>query len=156
MSPPLQFTLAFLRLAAGISLLGPGIRKFGWLMKPALEQHLAGWLAHPHNEVLTRFLKFLIPHHAVLARVVAVGELGLGTLLILGLFTPLAAVLAFLMVATFHFASGAVFSFDYLTGQDGLVFLLIFPVLLFGKAGLALGADGLLGRKMSGGGGRGG
>jgi uncharacterized membrane protein YphA (DoxX/SURF4 family) len=94
----------------------------------------------------------MIPHHAVLARVVALGELGLGAMLLLGLFTPLASALALLMVLNFHFASGALFSLEYVTGQDGLVYLLLFPVLLFGKAGIALGLDGLLGRRMSGGG----
>ena len=43
-------------------------------------------------------------------------------------------------------------SLDYLTGQDGLVYLLLFPVLLLGRAGLALGADGLLGRRLGAGG----
>jgi len=151
MSRPLQICLAFLRIAAGISLIGPGISKLGWFMHPALEPHLSGWLAHTTNPILSKYLHFMIPHSAVLARVVAAGELGLGALLILGLFTPLAAVLAFLMVANFHFASGAMLSLDYVTGQDGLVYLLLFPVLLFGRAGLALGADGMLGRRLSAG-----
>jgi uncharacterized membrane protein YphA (DoxX/SURF4 family) len=149
MSRPLQIFLGLLRIAAGISLIGPGLHKLSWFMHPALEPHLAGWLAHTTNPLVTRYLHFMLPHANVLARVVAVGELGLGTLLILGLFTPLAAVLAFLMVANFHFASGAMLSLDYLTGQDGLVYLFIFPVLLFGRAGLALGVDGLLGRRMA-------
>jgi hypothetical protein len=54
-------------------------------------------------------------------------------------------------VLNFHFASGAMLSTDYVTGQDGLVYLLVFPVLLLGRAGLALGVDGLLGRRMAGG-----
>jgi uncharacterized membrane protein YphA (DoxX/SURF4 family) len=152
MPPPLQIALALLRIAAGVSLIGPGVRKFGWLLKPMLEPHLAGWLAHPHNALVTKYLHVVMPHHAVLARVVALGELGLGAMLLLGLFTPLASALALLMVLNFHFASGALFSLEYVTGQDGLVYLLLFPVLLFGKAGLALGLDGLLGRRMSGGG----
>jgi uncharacterized membrane protein YphA (DoxX/SURF4 family) len=153
MPRPLQIFLALLRIALGASILGPGIHKISWLMRPALEPQLASWLSHGPNPLVAKYLHLVIPHHAVLARVVAVGELTVGTLLILGLFTPLAAVLGFLMIANFHFASGAMLSMDYLTGQDGLVFLLVFPVLLFGKAGLALGLDGLLGKRVSGGGG---
>lgn len=151
MSRAMQIFLAFLRIAAGISLIGPGLHKLGWFAHPALEPTLSQWLAHATNPVSTKYLQFMIPHAAVLARVVAVGELGLGTLLILGLFTPLAAVLAFLMVLNFHFASGAMLSTDYVTGQDGMVYLLVFPVLLLGRAGLLLGVDGLLGRRTAGG-----
>ena len=151
MSRPLQLCLAFLRIALGLSLIGPGLHKLGWFAHPALEPHLAGWLAHA-NQAQASYLRFLMPHANVLARVVALGELGLGALLVLGLFTPLAAALGFLMIANFHFASGAMLTPDYVTGQDGLVYLLVFPVLLFGRAGLALGLDGVLGRRMAGGG----
>jgi hypothetical protein len=33
-------------------------------------------------------------------------------------------------------------------GQNGLVYLLIFPALLAGQAGVGLGLDGILGRSM--------
>ncbi len=33
-------------------------------------------------------------------------------------------------------------------GQNGLVYLLIFPVLIAGRAGVELGLDGILGRSM--------
>ena len=152
MSPPLQIFLALLRIAAGVSLLGPGLHKLSWFLKPALEPQLQSWIAQAPHAVVAKYLTFLLPHAHWLARVVVVGELGLGAMLLLGLLTPLAAALAFLMVLNFHFASGALLSLDYLTGQDGLVYLLLFPVLLLGRAGLSLGADGLLGRRLSAGG----
>ena len=152
MSRPLQIFLAFLRVAAGVSLIGPGLHKLSWFLKPALEPQLASWVSHAPNVAVTKYLELLLPHAQWLARVVVVGELGLGALLIAGLLTPLAAALAFLMVLNFHFASGAMMSLDYLTGQDGLVYLLLFPVLLLGRAGLALGADGVLGRRLGAGG----
>ncbi len=152
MSRPLQIFLGLLRIAVGISLLGPAMHKISWFAHPALEPQLASWLSHSPNPLTSKYLHFMIPHAQLLARVVAVGELGLGSMLLLGLLTPLAAGLAFIMVANFHFASGAMLSLDYVTGQDGLVYLLLFPVLLLGRAGLAVGADGLLGKKMSGGG----
>jgi len=84
--------------------------------------------------------------------VVVVGELGLGALLILGLLTPLAALLAFVMVLNFQFASGQIFALSYLRGQSGLAYLMIYPVLFFGRAGIALGVDGLIARGMRRGG----
>ena len=148
MTSGMQVALALLRIAAGVSLLGPGLQKLGWFAHPGLEQILAGWAEHSPNGMVTGYLHWAIQHHAVLARIVASGELGLGTLLILGFLTPLAGLLALLMVAQYHFASGAMFHASYLTGQNGLVYLLIYPVLIACRAGVALGLDGLLGRSL--------
>jgi uncharacterized membrane protein YphA (DoxX/SURF4 family) len=147
----LQVVLGLLRIATGISLLGPGLGKLGWFAHPALEQTLANWAQHAPNGLVVRYLHLVAPHHAALARVAAIGELGLGTLLVLGFFTPVAAVLALVMVAQFHFASGAMFQGNYLFGQNGLVYLLIFPVLIAGRAGVAVGLDGILGRSFGAG-----
>jgi uncharacterized membrane protein YphA (DoxX/SURF4 family) len=144
----LSICLALLRIAAGVSLIGPGLKKLSWFAHPGLEQNLASFASHAPNSLVTSYLHAVTPHHAVLARVVAAGELGLGTLLVLGLLTPLAAALAFLMVAQFHFASGAMFQAMYFVGQNGLVYLLVFPVLVAGRAGVALGLDGILGRRV--------
>jgi len=144
----LQVALALLRIAAGISLLGPGFAKLGWFAHPTLEQTLANWAQHAPNGLVLGYLHLVTPHHAALARLVAIGELGLGTLLVLGFFTPVAALLALVMIAQYHFASGAMFQGSYLYGQNGLVYLLIFPVLMVGQAGAALGLDGILGRSL--------
>jgi putative oxidoreductase len=148
MSHRLPIALGLLRIATGISLLGPGLQKLGWFAHPALEPILANWAQHAPNGLVVRYLHLVAPHHAALARVAAVGELSLGTLLVLGFFTPVAAILALVMVAQFHLASGAMFQPSYLTGQNGLTYLLIFPVLIAGRAGVALGLDGILGRSM--------
>lgn len=148
--PPLQFVLALLRIATGAALLAPGIHKLAWLANPTLDAQLKLWSAAQHNALVLKYLNFMLPHAPVLARVVVAGELILGVMLILGFLTPLAAALGFLMVANFHFASGAMLSLDYVTGQDGLVFLLVFPVLLLGRAGLSVGVDGLLGKRLGG------
>ncbi len=148
MSHRLPIALGLLRIATGISLLGPGLQKLGWFAHPALEPILANWARHAPNGLVVRYLHLVAPHHATLARVVAIGELSLGTLLVLGFFTPVAAILAILMVAQYHLASGAMFQPSYLTGQNGLTYLLIFPVLVAGRAGVGLGLDGILGRSM--------
>jgi uncharacterized membrane protein YphA (DoxX/SURF4 family) len=150
MSRGLQVALALLRIAAGISLLGPGFAKLGWFTHPTLEQTLANWAQHAPNGLVVSYLHLVTPHHAGLARLVVTGELGLGTLLVLGFFTPVAGVLAFLMIAQYHFASGAMFQGSYIFGQNGLVYLLIFPVLVAGRAGVELGFDGILGRRLRG------
>jgi hypothetical protein len=61
--------------------------------------------------------------------------------------TPLAAILAFVMVLQFQLASGQLFSLSYLRGQGALTYLLVYPVLFFGRAGTALGVDGFLSRR---------
>jgi uncharacterized membrane protein YphA (DoxX/SURF4 family) len=146
----LQVTLALLRIAAGISLLGPGFGKLGWFAHPTLEQTLANWAQHAPNGLVVGYLHLVTPHHAGLARLVTIGELGLGTMLVLGFMTPVAAVLAFIMVAQYHFASGAMFQGSYIFGQNGLVYLLIYPVLVAGRAGVSLGIDGIVGRSLRG------
>lgn len=148
----LSWVLAFLRIAAGLSLAGAGLHKLGWFTHPALQDVFAQWAAKAHNPLVAKYLALVAPHQSVLSKVVVVGELGLGALLVAGFLTPMAALLAFLMVANFHFASGQMFSLEYLTGQSGLSFLLIFPVLFAGRAGTVLGIDGMLaGQKRKGG-----
>ena len=49
MSPRLQIALGLLRIATGISLLGPGLNKLGWFAHPALEPILANWAQHAPN-----------------------------------------------------------------------------------------------------------
>lgn len=140
--------LALLRIAAGVSLVGSGLQKLSWFGSTSgLDQKLADWSQHPANVYAGKYLAFATAHHGLFARLVVMGELGLGALLVAGLLTPLAAILAFLMVAEFQFASGQMFSLQYLRGQSGLAYLLVFPVLFFGRAGTALGLDGMLSRR---------
>jgi uncharacterized membrane protein YphA (DoxX/SURF4 family) len=138
--------LAFLRIATGLSLFASGLRKLGWFAHPALEQIFVAWSAHPANGLVATYLRVVTPHHAFLARVVVLGELTLGMLLILGLMTPLASLLAFFMVLNFQLAGSSMFAGDYFRGQSGFAYLLIFPVLFFGRAGTSLGLDGLIAR----------
>jgi uncharacterized membrane protein YphA (DoxX/SURF4 family) len=140
--------LALLRIAAGASLLTSGLQKLSWFgSTSALDQMLANWAAHPANAVVAKYLAVATSHHGLCARLVVLGELGLGTLLLVGFLTPLAALLAFLMVLQFQLASGQIFGLAYLRGESGFVYLLVYPVLFFGRAGTALGVDGMLSRR---------
>ena len=57
---------------------------------------------------------------AVFARLVPLGEMAAGVALILGVWTSLAAFLAFVMVMNIHVASGALFTYAFLTNGYGL------------------------------------
>ena len=140
--------LAFLRIAAGLSLLTSGLQKLAWFgSTTSLDQKLADWAQHPANAMVAKYVAFATAHHGLFARLVVLGELSLGALLILGFLTPLAALLAFAMVLQFQLAGGQIFSMGYLRGQSGLAYLLIYPVLFFGRAGTAFGVDGMLSRR---------
>ena len=137
--------LAFLRIAAGASLILTGLHKLAWFTDPSkLETQLSGYAAHPANALVAKYLGFVMPHHHLFARMVVLGEIGLGAMLVLGFLTPLAALLSFLMVLNYVFASGQMFALPFYTGESALVYLLVFPVLLFGRAGTVLGLDGLM------------
>ena len=140
--------LAFLRIAAGLSLLMSGLQKLAWFGSAGpLDQKLADWGAHPANALMAQYFALVTAHHGLFARLVVLGELGLGALLIVGFLTPLAALLAFIMVLQFQLASGQVFALSYLRGQSAFAYLLIYPVLFFGRAGTVLGLDGMLSRR---------
>ena len=110
------------------SLFTSGMQKLSWFAQPPLQQRFAEWASHPANAAVAKYLGFVSQYPAVFSRVVPVGELGLGMLLIAGLLTPLAALLAFLMVLNYQFASSQMFSMAYLRGQSGLAYVLIYPV----------------------------
>ncbi len=148
-TPGLPFLLALLRIAAGISLFASGMQKLSWFASSqGLQDKFAQWAAQPANAAVVRYLGYVSQHPAVFSRLVPVGEIGLGLLLIAGLLTPLASLLAFLMVLNFQFASSQMFSLAYLRGQSGLSYALIYPVLFFGRAGTSLGFDGAIARGM--------
>jgi uncharacterized membrane protein YphA (DoxX/SURF4 family) len=142
----LSLWLALLRVAAGVSLFAAGLHKLHWFANPPLAERFAEWSQHPANAFVAKYLHFVSNHPTILGRMVVLGELGLGMLLMVGFLTPLAALLAFFMVLNYQLASGAMFSLNYITGQSGLAYLLIYPVLFLGRAGTALGVDGMLAR----------
>ena len=146
LTPGFPVFLALLRLATGISLFTSGLQKLSWYRHPPLQQTFAQWSLHPANAAVAHYLSFVSLHPGLFSRLVVTGELSIGALLTLGLLTPLASLLGFFMVASFQFAGSFMFSMNYLAGQSGLAYLLIYPVLFFGRAGTALGLDGAIAR----------
>jgi uncharacterized membrane protein YphA (DoxX/SURF4 family) len=125
--------LRMLALFLGVFLIFEGIGKLAWLGDSgALSQQLQGWLKGAPPGSRWYLETFAIPGVPMFARLVVVGELLAGTALVVGFWTRLAATLAFLMVLNFHFASGRLFQYAFLTNGYGL------PV-LGGLLALAIG-----------------
>ena len=122
--------LVVVRFALGVFFLFEGIGKIAWFASSdPLMASLKGWLEGAPSLSRWYLENVAIPGAFVFARLVPLGELGAGGALLLGFRTRVAAVLAFLMVLNFHFASGALFRYGFLTNGYAL------PV-LGGLAGL--------------------
>jgi uncharacterized membrane protein YphA (DoxX/SURF4 family) len=129
--------LTILRIFLGVFFLFEAIGKAGWLMdSAALTKQLSGWLesAGPWNRWYLQTV--CLPGVEVFARVVPLGEASTAIALLLGAYVRPAAVLALLMVLNFHFASGAIFKYSFLTNGYGL------PV-VGGLLALAIGGTAL-------------
>jgi uncharacterized membrane protein YphA (DoxX/SURF4 family) len=118
--------LAILRIAIGVFFLFEGIGKIRWLTDSSLlAVQLGGWLnAAPASSWSHIYLQRLaIPHVAIFARLVPLGEISSGLALIAGLRTPLFAFIAFFMALNFQFAGNALFKYSFLTNGYGLPML---------------------------------
>lgn len=115
--------LTTLRLCLGVFFLFEGIGKLAWLTNASiLAARFNGWLGDAGAASYSRwYLQHIaIPGVDVFARLVPLGELAAGIALIVGVWTPLAAFLAFFMVMNIHVASGALFKLSFLTNGYGL------------------------------------
>ncbi len=129
--------LVALRLFLGVFFLFEALGKLRWLLNSEpLARMLNDWASNANSWNSWYLHHVCLPYVAVFARLVMLGELCCGLALIVGLFTRPAALLAFLMVLNFHFASGALFQTSFLTNGYGL------PV-LGGLLALAIGAGRL-------------
>jgi uncharacterized membrane protein YphA (DoxX/SURF4 family) len=129
--------LTALRLFLGVFFLFQGISKIGWLTDPSpLTTQLTGFLESANQWNRAYIETVCLPGAAIFARLVLFGELATGVSFILGVYARYAAIAAVLMVLNFHFASGVIFEYRYLTNGYGL------PV-LGGLLALALGGAAL-------------
>src|SRR5713101_8566305 len=127
--------LSLLRILLGVFFLFEGLAKLRWFVDSSvLVQQLTNW---DHGVVAgsisARYLHAVIPYARLFARLVPLAEIGAGLAMIAGFWTRLFAFLAFAIVLNFHLASGAIFTYGFLTNGYGL------PV-LGGTLALALGA----------------
>ena len=132
------YGLVVLRLCLGVFFLFEAIGKIGWFTSSAvLSSRLTEWLqsAGPLNRA---YLQLLLPGVEILARLVPLGEFAVAVAFLLGGYTRVAATLAVLMVLNFHFASGVMFQYSYLTNGYGLPVLGGLFALAIGGAALPL------------------
>ena len=93
--------LVVIRVTLGVFYLAEGLGKWRWLVDPStLAARFHGWqaAAAPGSWSAQYLEHIAVPGAALFARLVPLGELAAGTALILGVWTPLAALLAFLIV----------------------------------------------------------
>jgi len=129
--------LRVLAICLGLFLIFEGIGKLAWLGNSGLlSEQLQGWLKTAPPGSRWYLETFAIPGVPMFARLVVFGELAAGTALLVGFWTRMAALVAFLMVLNFHFASGRLFQYAFLTNGYGL------PV-LGGLLALAMGGGRL-------------
>ena len=102
--------LAVVRIVLGVFFIFEGIGKIRWFIDSSiLSGQLAGWMqnAAPGSIPHTYLERIAIPWVGVFARIVPLGEICSGLALLLGIWTPLFAFIAFFMALNFQIASGA-------------------------------------------------
>jgi uncharacterized membrane protein YphA (DoxX/SURF4 family) len=116
--------LRILSLALGVFLIFMALDKIEWLTDSTpLIQRLQEWRGMVRPLPRWYLDTVALPGAPVFARVVVLAELAAGTALILGTRVRLAAMLAFLMILNFHFASDLIFRYSYLINAYGLPIL---------------------------------
>jgi thiosulfate dehydrogenase [quinone] large subunit len=115
--------LTTLRIFIGAFFLFEGLSKVRWFVNGSLlGGQLAGWArAVAPGSLSARYLQAIaIPHAALFARLVPLGEISTGLAMLLGLWTPWAALLALFMALNFHIAAGTIFRASFLINGYGL------------------------------------
>jgi uncharacterized membrane protein YphA (DoxX/SURF4 family) len=126
--------LAFL---LGVFFVFNALDKLAWFGDSGiLTQRLEGWLQDAAPSTRWYIETVAAPGVPLFARLVPLAELSTGVALILGFWTRMVAVLAFLMVANLHFARGFFYEWEFLMDGAG------FPV-LGGLLALAIGGTRL-------------
>ena len=129
--------LRVLAVFLGVFLIFEALGKLAWLGDSGhLSRQLQGWLKEAPPSSRWYLETFAIPGVPMFARLVMLGEFAGGLALVFGFWTRIAAIAAFLMVLNFHFASGRIFEYAFLTNGYGL------PV-LGGLLALAIGGTRL-------------
>lgn len=115
--------LAVIRICLGVFFIFEGLGKIRWFVDASiLSGQFADWMqkAAPGSIAHSYLEKIAVPWVGTFARLVPLGELTSGLALLLGIWTPLFAFIAFFMALNFQLAGGAVFRFSFLTSGYGL------------------------------------
>ncbi len=129
--------LRILAVMLGVFFVAMSLSKVAWLTNSSiLLQKLQQWAPNASPSVRWYLETVCIPGAPLFARLVPIGEFCAGIALIVGFWTRMAAIAAFLMVLNFHFATSAFWSPAFLRDGTGL------PV-LGGLLALAIGGSRL-------------
>jgi uncharacterized membrane protein YphA (DoxX/SURF4 family) len=115
--------LAILRICIGIFFIFESFLKIRWFGDSSiLSSQFAGWAGvAPAGSISAWYLhRIAMPGVGLFARLVPLGEFCCGIALIVGFWTPLVAFIAFFMSLNFQIASGALFTYSFLTSGYGL------------------------------------
>lgn len=116
------FGLRLLAIFLGVFLIGMSTTKIAWLTDSSILMQKFQTIFLPKAPPIVRWYleTICIPGAPLFARLVPLGEFAAGAALIAGFWTRMAAVVAFLMVLNFHFATSAFWSIDFLRDGTGL------------------------------------
>ena len=113
--------LRALALIVGVFFIFMGISKITWLTDSGfLLWQLEQWRESAPAASRWYLETMAIPGAPLFARFVPFGELAVGAALVCGFRVRHSAALALLMILNFHFASGIIFTYGYLTNGYGL------------------------------------
>jgi len=118
-----RLALTILRICIGVFFVAEGVSKASWFMDSTILRHqLDGWSQAATAGSMSRWYLDHVALKSVpyFARLVPLGEIASGAALIIGFWTPLFALVAFLMALNFQIASGAVVKIGFLTSGYGL------------------------------------
>jgi uncharacterized membrane protein YphA (DoxX/SURF4 family) len=117
--------LRLLAMAIGVFFLGMFSSKLAWFADSnILLQKFQNIFLPKAPPIVRWYLETVcIPGTPLFARLVPLGELTAGLALIFGFWTRMAAIVAFLAVLNFHFATSAFWSVDFLRDGTGLPLL---------------------------------
>jgi uncharacterized membrane protein YphA (DoxX/SURF4 family) len=115
--------LTILRICIGVFFVFEAIGKIKWFTNASLlGDQLSGWSKAAADGSMSQWYlqKLAVPGVPYFARLVPLGELSAGLAMILGLWTPIAAFVAFFMALNFEIASGVIVKYSFLTNPYGL------------------------------------
>ena len=143
--------MALLRVFLGVKFLQHGIAKWSWLGTGDLKHQLTFWMQGDSPAAYTTYIpflsKFIVPHAAVYSYMVVLGELAVGALLVLGLTSRLAALIALFMSANYLLATWNL-GFEWQAVNEA--FIAIEAAILMTGAGRTVGVDTALARRRPG------
>ncbi|HXD16880.1 MAG TPA: DoxX family membrane protein [Vicinamibacterales bacterium] len=125
MVSPGALGLRIMAAMIGVFFLGMCSAKIAWLTDSNILLQKFQMIFLPKAPPIVRWYleTVCIPGTPLFARLVPLGELTAGLAFILGFWTRMVAIAAFLMVLNFHFATSAFWSIDFLRDGTGLPLL---------------------------------